>query len=235
MIKAMLKLQKKLNDNTNGTQWLIDGLTKDGNEINWCRCMRFELCEAIDQSILWKHWKDTKHNKQYSILDLSNLKMELVDTGHFLNSEIIRRNLNSDIIHQSIDEGKFNYIEKGKPLVIAIEDLIKSIYKYEEEDETSQLLTINYKFWEIVFSVMTLEEFFQIYLGKNCLNQFRQDNGYKDGTYIKLWGDNQIEDNVFLDTYFKERKDNNIPTFDELYSYLQNTYKTLNSKKIKNH
>ena len=33
-------------------------------------------------------------------------------------------------------------------------------------------------------------------IGKNCLNKFRQDNGYKEGTYIKEW--NGREDNVVM-------------------------------------
>ena len=34
------------------------------------------------------------------------------------------------------------------------------------------------------------------YVGKNVLNFFRQDHGYKDGTYHKLWGNK--EDNEHL-------------------------------------
>ena len=30
-------------------------------------------------------------------------------------------------------------------------------------------------------------ELFRQYVGKNVLNLFRQDNGYKDGIYRKLW------------------------------------------------
>ena len=36
----------------------------------------------------------------------------------------------------------------------------------------------------------------KLYIGKNCLNKFRQDNGYKEGTYIKEW--NGREDNVVM-------------------------------------
>jgi len=38
-----------------------------------------------------------------------------------------------------------------------------------------------------------LEKAYVLYMAKNALNQFRQDNGYKEGTYIKMWGD--VEDN----------------------------------------
>ncbi|VVM18067.1 Dimeric dUTPase (EC [uncultured Gammaproteobacteria bacterium] len=41
---------------------------------------------------------------------------------------------------------------------------------------------------------MNVSELYKRYLVKNQLNTFRQDHGYKDGTYIKLWGG--VEDNV---------------------------------------
>ena len=34
---------------------------------------------------------------------------------------------------------------------------------------------------------MTLDELFALYIGKNVLNGFRQNNGYKSGEYRKLW------------------------------------------------
>jgi hypothetical protein len=54
------------------------------------------------------------------------------------------------------------------------------------------------------------------------LNRFRQDHGYKEGTYIKVW--NGEEDNVvMLDTMAKN------PEYgvDELYSALEEVYKKL--------
>jgi len=43
---------------------------------------------------------------------------------------------------------------------------------------------------------MTREVLIKIYLGKATLNKFRQNNGYKSGTYIKMW--NGQEDNVIM-------------------------------------
>ena len=34
---------------------------------------------------------------------------------------------------------------------------------------------------------MTWDNLFRHYVGKNVLNFFRQDNGYKQGTYKKIW------------------------------------------------
>ena len=43
---------------------------------------------------------------------------------------------------------------------------------------------------------MDLNELFRQYVGKNTLNFFRQDHGYKEGSYIKIW--NGEEDNEVL-------------------------------------
>lgn len=48
----------------------------------------------------------------------------------------------------------------------------------------------------------SIDEVFKLYLGKNTLNEFRQDNGYKEGTYIKEWqlslDTKPVEDNVVM-------------------------------------
>ena len=56
-IEEMYKLQDKLNRDTNGAEWATSGMTKEGREINWLRCIYMETAEAID-SMNWKHWKD---------------------------------------------------------------------------------------------------------------------------------------------------------------------------------
>lgn len=74
----------------------------------------------------------------------------------------------------------------------------------EEEDEKS----LEYYIQKEMFFSKIVNVFFTIvhdyvkfdlsgyYFGKNVLNQFRQDNGYKEGTYIKIW--NNEEDNVHM-------------------------------------
>ncbi len=61
---------------------------------------------------------------------------------------------------------------------------------------------------------------YKSYVGKNVLNFFRQDNGYKDGTYIKIWEGH--EDNVVLATL---QDDFPGDTPEELYARLVEQYK----------
>ena len=43
---------------------------------------------------------------------------------------------------------------------------------------------------------MSWQDMYCQYVSKNVLNFFRQDHGYKEGTYRKIWG--QREDNEHL-------------------------------------
>ena len=49
---------------------------------------------------------------------------------------------------------------------------------------------------------LEFNELYKIYLGKNILNTFRQKNGYKTGTYKKIWMG--FEDNHYLFKIIKE-------------------------------
>jgi hypothetical protein len=58
-----------------------------------------------------------------------------------------------------------------------------------------------------------------LYIGKNILNIFRQDHGYKDGSYKKIW--NGKEDNVIMQEILAENED---ISADELYTKLKEIY-----------
>ena len=55
-------------------------------------------------------------------------------------------------------------------------------------------------------------------MGKNVLNKFRQDNGYKQGLYKKEW--NGIEDNVIMN----EILNSGLHSPNEIYKTLQQRY-----------
>jgi hypothetical protein len=66
---------------------------------------------------------------------------------------------------------------------------------------------------------LKLSELYQLYIGKNILNQFRQDHGYKEGSYIKEW--HGVEDNVVMQKLLNDKSD---ITPDELYQGLEKNY-----------
>jgi len=71
----------------------------------------------------------------------------------------------------------------------------------------------------VIQSGLNLDALYKLYVGKNILNQFRQDHGYKEGTYIKIW--NGEEDNVTMQNIL-EKNENVSPG--ELYMALEKAY-----------
>jgi hypothetical protein len=75
----------------------------------------------------------------------------------------------------------------------------------------------------VIMSGLDLQTLYKLYVGKNILNQFRQDNGYKDGSYIKVWAGE--EDNVVMKRVLDESSD---ISPNELYNELTKLYLALN-------
>lgn len=213
-IEAMYKLQDKLNCDTNGDGWASLGITKEGREINWLRCIFMEAVEALD-SLNWKHWKDI-----HGADDIANLKVELVDIWHFIMSEhIVREGVDAAIIEARsaiayVAQEPSDYIE-GADKLFFLEELLKT--------------SVNggfplREFLQAVRHVQdfNMEDVYRLYIGKNCLNQFRQNHGYKDGTYIKLWKGK--EDNVYMQAALADNPDLD---FDGLYAKLEILYSDL--------
>ena len=220
-ILEMLKLQQQLNDETNGVNW-ENGVTKNGKVIDWRRCIYLEAGELIE-SYPWKHWKDINGTPDYE-----NIKIELVDIWHFIMSEALRvyriENLGSidDIAYMIVNLPQFNKFNSNDKIdnldiyqeIGVVEDMVGVLFCKKSINELigSFLITsssLNLK----------LSELYRLYIGKNILNRFRQDNGYKYGTYLKIW--NGKEDNVIMQNILD--KNSNI-TPNELYNRLKELY-----------
>ena len=81
-------------------------------------------------------------------------------------------------------------------------------------------------FWQLLNAAdMSFDELFKQYVGKNVLNFFRQDNGYKDGSNIKQW--HGREDNEHLSDLLNATDNVAADFAEQLYSQLQDIYKTL--------
>lgn len=65
----------------------------------------------------------------------------------------------------------------------------------------------------------------RIAFGKKVLNQFRQDNGYKEGTYKKYWAEGQ-EDNVYLTKLMRATPDE-LVSHENIYNSLESRYKAV--------
>lgn len=220
-ILQMLLLQQQLNDATNGTGW-ENGITKNGKIIDWKRCAYLECAELIE-SYPWKHWKNIDAEPDYA-----NIKIEAVDIWHFIMSQGLQEYKiddlgsieklaadistlpNFSVFCADITPTTKDYYAQ----IQTVEDLMKTIFCAHS---TSELMRT---FLDVAMqSGLSLDTLYKLYVGKNILNQFRQDHGYKDGSYIKLW--NGEEDNVVMQRILDT---NDAISPDELYSALKATY-----------
>lgn len=224
-IVQMLKLQQELNDATNGLNW-ENGVTKNGKKIDWKRCIYLESAELIE-SYPWKHWKNIDASPDYK-----NIKIEIVDIWHFVMSEALRLykidSLGSiediAIVVSNMDEFKIFKDENSKSQLTIyeeiefVEDMLKSLFcNLDINSLIISFLTMSSKL------NLKLPELYKLYIGKNILNQFRQDNGYKDGSYIKVWSGK--EDNVVMQSILDKYED---ITPDKLYKALEEAYPKTN-------
>ena len=204
-ILLMLQLQAQLNDATNGEEW-TKGVTKNGKTINWNRCIYMECAEMVD-SFSWKHWKSIKQEP-----DWDNLQIEVVDVWHFIISLAIEnysKEMKGGIEDLAINISQlnsFSTIDTTNNMFATQDEIIatvESIIKLSLEKDSLDLELMVSEFFDlVVMSGLDLETLYRLYVGKNILNQFRQDNGYKDGTYIKVW--NGEEDNVVMKRIWEE-------------------------------
>ncbi len=225
-ILLMLQLQSSLNEATNGEEW-TKGVTKNNKIINWKRCVYMECAEMID-SFSWKHWKNIDKEA-----DWANLQIEVVDVWHFIMSLAIQNYANA--YKGGVDElaldisalSNFNKIDTKNELFstqdIIIETIESIMFDVLNRDNLELEKLISEFFDLVVMSGLDLDTLYKLYVGKNILNQFRQDNGYKDGSYIKVWAGE--EDNVVMKRVLDKGSDIS-PS--ELYKELTKLYISLN-------
>ena len=204
----MLQLQNSLNDATNGENW-TKGITKNGKIINWNRCIYMECAEMID-SFTWKHWKSINQEA-----DWENLQIEVIDVWHFILSlsiENYSNNLKGQIEDLAIDISEFKKFPKIKEhneifgmqddVIAKIEDIMLHVLA-KDTLEVDKLIKDFFSL--VLMSGLDLNSLYRLYVGKNILNQFRQDNGYKDGSYVKVWAGE--EDNTVMKRVWEENGD----------------------------
>jgi len=224
-ILLMLQLQNQLNDATNGEEW-TKGSTKNGKSINWRRCIYMECAEMVD-SFSWKHWKAIDKDP-----DWANHQIEVIDVWHFIMSLAIENY--SQMLKGGVEDLAINIseLESFSKIDVSSEffapqdvviSKVESLIRLSISTDELELETLLSDFFDLVImSGLDLERLYRLYVGKNILNQFRQDNGYKDGSYIKVW--NGEEDNVVMKRIWEENGDIKP---DVLYKELARAYNSL--------
>ncbi len=194
----MLELQDAMNSKVN-PEW-----RSAGNE--WYRAIWMESSEMLEH-YGWKWWK---HQEP----DVMQVKLEIVDIVHFALSIRLEQNMSLEDTAESIAADFGNFMQA--------EDIRKSI-------ECLALLTLTDQGAHFTFIAgimrqldMSFDELYEIYVGKNVLNMFRQDNGYKEGTYNKVW--NGREDNEHLADIMKQLNGDSHSFQVDIYTALSQNY-----------
>lgn len=211
-MRIMLDLQSAMNRKVD-PEWIQAAYP-------YLRAVVVEAAEAIEHHG-WKWWK-----KQ--TLDLPQLQMEIVDIWHFLLSEILLRHdgditASLEYIAHNLSDGNTQPLGiDGQQIQLSGETLLN---KLELLTATAALRRIDLAIFAELLNdcQMSWETLFQQYVGKNVLNFFRQDHGYKEGTYIKVWNDGR-EDNEHLVEIMQEIEVTAEDVADQFYQGLKARY-----------
>ncbi len=197
----MLELQDAMNSKVH-PQWRAQGNA-------WYRAIWVECAELLDH-YGWKWWKAQQP-------DMEQVELELIDIWHF---------------------GMSIALEAGGSYEHIAEDLAERLHQRAQQDDFREAIerfaetTLNTKGFDVAgfaellsLADVSFDTLFRSYVAKNVLNIFRQDHGYKEGTYSKLW--NGREDNEHLMEIMASLEVTESGMKDELYSQLKRRYDTI--------
>ncbi len=199
---TMLGMQDKMNQKVH-QDWA-------NQNFEWYRATWIECGELIDH-YGYKWWK-----KQTP--DMDQVKLEVIDIWHFGMSALFGENQSCEQIAEGMVSRLENYSYQGQGVREATEALASDC-----------LLSKGFSvalFWDLLNAVeMSSDDLYRQYVGKNVLNFFRQDHGYKDGSYVKLWQGR--EDNEHLVEILSELDSRSESFRENVYSALSNRYSDL--------
>ena len=174
----------------------------------WYRAAWIECGELIEH-YGYKWWK-----KQQP--DMEQVRLEVIDIWHFGLSALFRDGKGIEQIATEIDAELAAHSPTGQGVREATEEL--ALHALQTRGFSPA------RFWDLMLaSGLDFDSLYTAYVGKNVLNFFRQDNGYKEGTYVKNWGGR--EDNEHL-VELVAALDKNAEDFSQqVYEALQNRYR----------
>ena len=199
--KTMLELQDAMNKKVY-PDWSDRGL-------EWYRAIWIECGELVEH-YGYKWWKKQEPNIQ-------QVQMEAIDIWHFGLSSFFKVNESLDEIAQRMCEELEGY-DYDTPRLGVLE-LTETVAAHALNTHSFSLV----KFWDLMHAIgLNFDELYRQYVGKNVLNRFRQDYGYKSGTYIKEWQGR--EDNEHLVEILAELDCYNSQFIEQLYHALKVRY-----------
>lgn len=197
-VRTMLDLQDRMNTKVH-PEWRQQGF-------EWYRAAWIECAELMDHAG-YKWWK-------HADPDMEQIQLEVVDIWHFGMSAMICRSGSLDDLAAQIAED-LSAKQRESSLLEATEILAESCI-------TTQSFSTRAFLGLMAASDLSFEQLYRMYVGKNVLNFFRQDHGYKDGSYIKIWAGR--EDNEHLSDLLARLDPNQTDFADAVYLGLSEAY-----------
>ena len=175
------------------------------------RAMWVECAEMLDH-FGWKWWKQQTP-------DIDQVKLELVDIWHFALSELMRERAIDPAVAEQLATVSVDKATDPEGFRLAIETLAGACLSTRSIDLSAFCAAM-------AALPMDYAELYALYIGKNMLNRFRQNNGYKSGEYRKLWQGR--EDNEHLIELLDELSDVPERLPERLYAGLEARYAIAN-------
>lgn len=211
-MKVMLQMQDEINSVID-PNWIQ-------NTNPFMMAAALEYAEAIEH-YGWKWWK-----KQTP--DLNQVKMEMVDIWHFMLSQLT---IDLSVYSESLTLDMYLDTKAGLfdfESIIQVDDIstLSDLQLLNDMMGMASFNQVNIPAFLHLCSRfgLTEEELFKLYVGKNVLNGFRQANGYKEGTYTKVWSGR--EDNEYLTDIMNNMKLDSANLKEEVYQALSAAYAT---------
>jgi dimeric dUTPase (all-alpha-NTP-PPase superfamily) len=210
---SMLKMQDEMNRKVN-PEWV-------SAKNNWHRAILVEGVEAIEHHG-WKWWKKQD-------CDMEQLRMELVDIWHFVLSASIEHK-HGNVALAKLEMMSELSLHQKTVQFDNIYYVLTQLNLLEKLDLLVGLATAKRTSLALFESLladcgMDWNALFKQYVGKNVLNVFRQDHGYKLGTYIKVWDGR--EDNEHLVEVLATTDLNSSDVRNTLYESLKMKYSSV--------
>ncbi len=196
---VMLEMQDGMNSRVDG-DWF-------NQERAWYRAIWIECAELMDHYGGWKWWKGAQK-------DVEQVMLEIVDIWHFglsmrINADRDHAVAAARIVDQwvapQVTGGFLADVERLASVALSEKSFLVAIVP-------ALLADIGRGF----------DDLYRAYVGKNVLNYFRQDHGYREGGYRKVW--NGREDNEHLVDILSELDADESDYRDRVYAALARRY-----------
>lgn len=156
----------------------------------WYRAAWIEAGELMGHLKVWKWWGNPHP-------DYEQAEIEVVDILHFMISSAIEREGGLEVAQRSDIVSSLVLPNEAAPdthdvVLNSVETFVKAVLL--DECASPRVLAT---FVDMASRIgVSQGRAYRLYVGKNVLNVFRQKNGYKTGSYVKIWDGR--EDNEHL-------------------------------------